>query len=317
MGEGERTDVCRFWNLVVKLMGRIGAKPSSVSGTRVLWAMVEREGLKNASHVFVFSAPKTGLQWSKRHILSDHWRYPHIFNEFFLASNRNIRSPSLEPVALQLKCLGKTMSCSSSTTNEDHKMQQFKWESKETEFSSLFNCSEVCCLQWEPFSDVVYTYACTDRAHAVSDYIWKVRTYRVLIFCSGWCLCVHLDWFVWLLNALSVQVVSRESSRIGLNVFLEPKFPEMQWPSSPYNFYRSHDQDGLVMRQLWLRSLKHLWESDGIHLFMNTGMMDILWCVSHNMISFKCQMGIRYEWLKQLAVLGRWHSISERHDRLG
>jgi len=66
------------------------------------------------------------------------------------------------------------------------------------------------------------------------------------------------------------KITSRDSDRITLNGFMEPKFDQMRWPSAPANFFRRQDPKYLAMRVLWLRSMKHLFDTRKIIYFMHT-----------------------------------------------
>lgn len=72
------------------------------------------------------------------------------------------------------------------------------------------------------------------------------------------------------------QVISRNSHRIGINYFFEPKFDKMMWPQAPGNKFvraRRHDR---AMRFLWVRTAKTLWDTHKIALFMHTGKMEVI-----------------------------------------
>merc|ERR1711988_847032 len=66
------------------------------------------------------------------------------------------------------------------------------------------------------------------------------------------------------------KVTSRDSSRMTVNGFMEPRFGQMRWPSAPANFFRRQDKEYLAMRVLWLRSMRHLYDTKKIVYFMHT-----------------------------------------------
>merc|ERR1712187_919189 len=57
------------------------------------------------------------------------------------------------------------------------------------------------------------------------------------------------------------RVVSREDRRVSLNAFFEPAFGEMRWKSAPSNFYVRQHVDVLATRALWIKVVRHLWET--------------------------------------------------------
>uniref|UniRef100_A0A7S1MHV5 Cupin-like domain-containing protein n=1 Tax=Alexandrium catenella TaxID=2925 RepID=A0A7S1MHV5_ALECA len=59
-------------------------------------------------------------------------------------------------------------------------------------------------------------------------------------------------------------VVSQDASRIGLNLFFEPRFGAMRWPAAPNNYYNHAGEGHLAVRALWLKTLAELWDSGAL-----------------------------------------------------
>jgi len=72
------------------------------------------------------------------------------------------------------------------------------------------------------------------------------------------------------------KVVSRDSRRLAINAFFEPKFGRMQWPTAPVNSFVRHNQNVLAMRILWLRTLRHLWETRRVAIAMHTERLEFI-----------------------------------------
>jgi len=68
------------------------------------------------------------------------------------------------------------------------------------------------------------------------------------------------------------RVISQGTGRIALNAFMEPAFKKMAWPekTAPANFWRRQRPAIAAMRVLWLRTLRHLWETRNISMVMHT-----------------------------------------------
>lgn len=70
-----------------------------------------------------------------------------------------------------------------------------------------------------------------------------------------------------------------QSNRTAYNAFFEPRFGEMQWPEAKGNMYTKWGQRRkgyLCMRNLWLRSLGHLWDTQQIGMAMHGWKMEFL-----------------------------------------
>merc|ERR1712032_1234059 len=50
------------------------------------------------------------------------------------------------------------------------------------------------------------------------------------------------------------KVVSRQSSRVGMNAFMEPRFRKMRWKDSPSNYFLRASDGAEAMRVLFLKS---------------------------------------------------------------
>jgi len=72
------------------------------------------------------------------------------------------------------------------------------------------------------------------------------------------------------------KVVTRNTKRVGLNAFFEPKFGKMWWKHAPGNCYNRNDKDVLASRSLWVQSLGHLWDTKQIGMGFHTVRMEVI-----------------------------------------
>merc|ERR1712039_92036 len=70
------------------------------------------------------------------------------------------------------------------------------------------------------------------------------------------------------------KVTSKQSRRVAVNAFMEPKFGKMRWKSAPNNYFNKENRQNAAMRILWLRSMKHLWKTRKLHYMMHTDRND-------------------------------------------
>ena len=71
-------------------------------------------------------------------------------------------------------------------------------------------------------------------------------------------------------------VLSASSHRVGVNLFFEPKFEQMQWETAHSNAFVNFDSDALAVRTLWVRTIRELWDAHGVSMAMHTDKMEIL-----------------------------------------
>lgn len=73
------------------------------------------------------------------------------------------------------------------------------------------------------------------------------------------------------------NVISRDTRRMGINAFFEPRYGKMQWgPDAWWNMWRRNDQRHLAVRSLWVETLKHLWDTKKISMAYHTSRMEII-----------------------------------------
>merc|ERR1712032_644805 len=72
------------------------------------------------------------------------------------------------------------------------------------------------------------------------------------------------------------KVVARSPHRVSVNAFFEPKFRQMQWTSAPGNMYLRNHPDVLAARNLWVKSLRHLWDTEKRSMFYHTTRMGVI-----------------------------------------
>ncbi|CAK0832787.1 unnamed protein product [Prorocentrum cordatum] len=72
------------------------------------------------------------------------------------------------------------------------------------------------------------------------------------------------------------KVISRDSRRLALNAFFEARPGRMQWPGAPANAFYRHDQSALAMRNLWIKTLRYLWESREVAIAMHTERIELI-----------------------------------------
>jgi len=72
------------------------------------------------------------------------------------------------------------------------------------------------------------------------------------------------------------RVVVRNSRRIGMNIFFEPKYGKMRWQYSPNNDYVRRDDDYLAVRSLWVQTLNRLWDTKKLPMFYRTTRQEVL-----------------------------------------
>merc|ERR1712099_8516 len=69
------------------------------------------------------------------------------------------------------------------------------------------------------------------------------------------------------------KVVSRSPHRMSVNTFFEPKFLQMQWEHTTGNQYKRNSPDVLAVRYLWVKALRHLWDTEKRSVFYHTTRM--------------------------------------------
>jgi len=72
------------------------------------------------------------------------------------------------------------------------------------------------------------------------------------------------------------KVVTRNTKRVGLNAFFEPRFGKMWWRHAPGNCYNRNDKDVLASRSLWVQSLGHLWDKKEMGMGFHTVRMEVI-----------------------------------------
>lgn len=72
------------------------------------------------------------------------------------------------------------------------------------------------------------------------------------------------------------KVINRDSNRIGLNTFFEPKFKRMEWPGNPSNELLRDNDDHKAVRLLWVKALRHLYDTRKIVMYMHTPRLELM-----------------------------------------
>lgn len=72
------------------------------------------------------------------------------------------------------------------------------------------------------------------------------------------------------------RIITRDTARVGLNAFFEPRFRQMEWPGAPGNIFVRNDKDVLATRSLWVQSLGRLWDTRKLSVGFHTVRMEVI-----------------------------------------
>lgn len=72
------------------------------------------------------------------------------------------------------------------------------------------------------------------------------------------------------------RIIIRDTRRVGMNVAFLPKFGAMRWPGAPASAFTRFDIDVFAVRSLFMRSVKHLYETRGIVYTHHTARQEII-----------------------------------------